>query len=1041
MAFDTLDCHVHLLAVDLDGGPYARDVRVARLWDGAGWRWADDWSTLDGKLLRPGHAALPVAAWPERLEFDAQGRLTARVRDGRRLEVLRDAAGGFLGLRAGTVQVRLTENGAEASDGRTVTYTLAGTLIEEVKGPLGTTTYGYAGAALDSVRWPDGGSLRLEGDGTSGLGGRWRCALSGDSARIDGPAGRWEVTRGEEWVVTTPGGTSFRSRWADGLLTGWTDGDGVRVELERDASGRIEGVRRDGERVARLTWDTHGLVELRDADGTWKLSRDEDGSVVQRLEPDGRGPLRDGSEGRPRWLRLGSESTVVTRDAAGRPSRLQSGGQGEARVERDAAGNLTRVTDGAGSVWSVERGLGGAPQALIDPAARRWDLRTDADGRLSRLVGPDGGAFSLVHSNGRLAQLSEGASRWTWLRDGNGALSGLRDPEGRQTTLSRSPSGAVTTVRLPDGITHSLGRDGLGRLRSVDGWRIVRDGRGRVAEVRGPGAVLAGWSRDGAGRVTGFGMGDVSFEFSRDLGGRVASVRAGETDTERWRLSRDSAGRVSEVSAADGSLVRLARDSAGLVTRVTDAFGEMALSRDMRGRVTKVVASHTWSIGRDLAGRVVRVQVDGLGTVGADYEADGGLRLLRLPDAAMVRRNVSRDAGELIATDHDGQSVGTAGWTRDGTGRILSLDSGGRVELERDPAGRLVRSLGPDGEWTREAGVLRAPDGSSVRTTPEGVPTGVSLATAGPWGLGAGEASYRWEGGRLTGLDGEAGGAALVHDSLGRPTQLHVGGRTVAIERDALGRLRRVGGEVVQSWDALLAIGRAPRVSLARGVVARPGGVVLSDPRGHPLLAPWSPPLRPWPTGWTPGVAAAETGAGGRFVLPGGLLLGFLRAVDPLSGVSTTPDRWPWVPLEPELGPAPTTFPTPDAATPALWDPVPFDTVAGWSDPVARLVEGGWLPGGGQEPAEAPGLPWLPASFARTVPAVVAGHGAVQLDEDIAGQLVLGAALFGRPLDHDVILDAFVGPGLRAEALDVPGIDLPVPAFVGAALADAPYGR
>ncbi len=1041
MAFDTRDCRLHVLAVDLDGGPYFRDVRVARLWDGAEWRWADDWSVVEGMLVRPGRTPVPTGAWPGVLEVDPRGRVTARVVDGRRVEVLRDAVGGFAGMKSANVRVALNPAGVEASDGRKASYTLAGTRVDAVEIAAGTTTYGYEGAALRTVRWADGGALRVEGDGTSGLGGRWRCTLSGSVTRLEGPAGRWTVDHGEEMAVTGPGGATMRTRWQSGMLRGWTDVDGVRVEIDRDASGRVESVRRDGERLARLTWTAEGLAELRDDAGGWRLLREGAGVVVQRSEPDGRGPVREVAGGRVQVVRLGSESAVITWDASGRPSRLQVGGQGEARLERDASGNLTRVTDGAGAVWSIQRGPTGAPEALIDPAARRWELRTDSEGRLSRLAGPDGVAVSLVHSDGRLSQLLRGATRWSWLRDAAGRLAGVRDPDGRLTSLSRDPSGAVTSIRLPDGAALTLGRDPVGRLRAINGWRITRDAHGFVTEVRAPEGALAGWSRNALGRVTGFGMGEVSFEFSRDLAGRVATVRAGETESERWRLNRDAAGRVAEVQRADGAAVSLARDSAGLVTRVTDAFGEMVLSRDMRGRIGKIVAGRTWTVGRDLVGRVVRVQVDGLGTVGADYESDGSLRLLRLPDSALVRRNTSADAGELVATDRDGKPVGAAGWTRDDSGRVMSLESGGPAHLERDAAGRLVRSLGPGGEWARDLGLLRAPDGSAVRTTADGLPTAVTLTVGGPWGLAAGEATYRWEGDRLTGLDGSAGGAALVHDALGRPSQLALGDRTVTIERDALGRLRRVGGEVITAWDALLAIGSAPRVPFPDGVVARPGGAVLSDPRGHPLLAPWSPPLRPWPTGWMAGVAAAETGAGGRYVLPGGILLGFLRATDPLSGVATTPDRWPWVPIEPEIGLDVPAFPHPDASTDALWDPSGFDAVDGWSDPLARLVEGGWLPGGGAEPEEAPGLPWLPAAFARSVPAPVAGHGAVQLDEDIAGRVLLRAALSGIALSNDVILDAFAGAEIEAEALDVPGFSLPVPSFVSVGLAEPPYGH
>ena len=147
------------------------------------------------------------------------------------------------------------------------------------------------------------------------------------------------------------------------------------------------------------------------------------------------------------------------------------------------------------------------------------------------------------------------------------------------------------------------------------------------------------------------------------------------------------------------------------------------------------------------------------------------------------------------------------------------------------------------------------------------------------------------------------------------------------------------------------------------------------------------------------------------------------------------------MPLEPELGPDIPLFQPPDGASPSLWDPEAFDRVRGWSDPLQMLVQGGWLPGGGPEPEESPGLPWLPASFSRSVPAPVAGVGGIVLEEDPAGTLLLSAALGGLPLGNDVFLDTFIGAELRKEALDLPGCRLPAPAFLDATLAGSPFGH
>lgn len=1044
VAFDVATCAVHVAVVDLDAGAYARDVRLARVWNGAAWGWADDWTVRDGVVERPGRTAMPVGELPEVLEVDAQGRVVARTLDGQRTVIFRGDDGSFRGMGRGALSVLLTDEGGVATGDRTVTYQRTGTRIDAAEGPSGRVSYGYDGPALRTVLWSDSAALRIESDGTSGFGGRWRCGVAGDTTRVDlSGEQRWTISReSSALTVEDPTGARMQTRWLGGRLLGWTDADNVRVDLARSEGGRITAVKLGGESVATLLWGRLGLAEVRDVNGgSWRVTR-ETGGVEARSEPDGRTLHREVVEGRVRVVHAGAETTAVSWDAAGRPSSIQVGGQGALRFERDAAGALLRVQDGAGGAWMIERDGNSRPTALTDPAGARWELRVDRSGRLDALTGPEGLRRTLVRSQGRISQYVVGSTRWSWLRDARGLLAGVRDPEGRLTGLARDQAGQLVSMRFPDGTSLALGRDELGRLRSVGPWRISRDNQGRALEVRSPEGAIGGWSRDRAGRVSGFGMGGVTFELTRDAAGRIQSVRAGEFGEERWRLDRDSAGRVSAVTTTDGRQTTLLRDSAGRVTRLADELGTTTLSRDLRGKITRVSAGHLWSVSRDVVGRLVRVEVGDLGTVGADYERGGGLKLVRLADGALVRRNASEDAGEYLAFDRNGRPIGSAAWSLDGSGRLVGLDAGGPVSFERDPGGGLLESLGPTGQWTAELGLIRGPDATEVRLDPLGRPVSVQLSTPGVWGLAAGLSTYRWDGGgSLTGVDGSGGGSVLVHDALGRLAAVTLGERVVPLIRDGFGRLRKVGDDVLVGWDALLEIGGAPRAPISADVVARAGGAVFADPRGYPLFVPWTGGLRPWPTGWNPGVDAAEFGPGGRFVLPGGIPVDLLRAVDPLSATATTPDRWPWTPLSPELRAGASPFRAPDATTEAWWDAAPFDVRRGWAHPLQALCELGVLPGGSPEPGESPGLPWLPASFARQVPPPLAGLGGALLEEDTLGRLVMAAALEAEPIDTSGLLRAFLAEELASDVVDVPGLDLPGPSFLYDGLADSPFGH
>ncbi|MFN7146460.1 MAG: hypothetical protein ACK4YP_21985, partial [Myxococcota bacterium] len=179
VVFDPATCAVEVARVDLDGGPANRDVRLARVWAGGAWRWADDWRVTAGWLERPGHAPVPLdgARFGEDvLRVDAAGRVVARLRGGRTVEILRDAAGAFTGMRSGTVEVRVAGDRGVASDGREVRWRRENGELRSVADAGGVgAAYGYAGGALARVTWADGSAVAITREGgrtrTAGVGG------------------------------------------------------------------------------------------------------------------------------------------------------------------------------------------------------------------------------------------------------------------------------------------------------------------------------------------------------------------------------------------------------------------------------------------------------------------------------------------------------------------------------------------------------------------------------------------------------------------------------------------------------------------------------------------------------------------------------------------------------------------------------------------------------------------------------------------------------------------------------------------------------
>jgi hypothetical protein len=193
------------------------------------------------------------------------------------------------------------------------------------------------------------------------------------------------------------------------------------------------------------------------------------------------------------------------------------------------------------------------------------------------------------------------------------------------------------------------------------------------------------------------------------------------------------------------------------------------------------------------------------------------------------------------------------------------------------------------------------------------------------------------------------------------------------LARDALGRLARVGESVVDGWDGLYAVDGHPRIHLPGIAHAEAGGGALLDPRGTPVLAVRGGALDLAPTGLAASAAAGEAGAAGRYLpFAGGPLLSLVDAVDPLSGQGTGPTLdWPWTARRWEPAPGPSPWAAPDDAADVPWDPAGWAPSSPWADPLALLVAIGELPDGGPRAARAPGVPWLPTSFAPRLPAPV----------------------------------------------------------------------
>lgn len=1045
---DPDDCGVRVLVIDAAAGAYGRDVRIARVWDGNTWQYADDWRVINGQVERPGRRNTPLGSVTESLETDAAGRVLTRRAGGRLVSILRNEAGHFLGMAAGSLRAELQFDalgntiGAVATGDRGTRYTLEGGLVVASARGEATTHYGYENQLLRSILWPDSALLRIERDGTSGHGGRWRCTNRGNESQVVAPGG--EVVRiqksGIETTITGPSGAQVEVTWQGGLLAGWRDPRGVRTEIMRAPDGRIDVIKQDGKDRIRVGGPGSASTSLRIEGQDWTLQRNEAGAVVGRSGPDGRSVEREvDSLGFATRVSAGGEKWTAMRDAGGRPYRLQAGAVGDIRIERELSGAIAKVFDAGGAEWRIERSARGTPLTILDPAGGKWDLRWDGMGRLTGVASPDGHKIGVVRQGDLVSQVVIGsASRWSFLRDPSGRLAGFKTPTGSLWGLARDGAGRIVQARRPDGRSLSLSHDPAGALTRIAGVDIRRTATGAPTELVEGKRSLVRWKRDSAGRVTEVQAAGLEFGVEYDGAGNVVATRVGET---RAPITRDGAGRA--VSAGETTL---SRDGSGLIALIESAGQVLKIGRDLRGRVERVsLLENDWRVGRDVLGRIATLSGPGGLEVGANWDPGGELAMVRLDGGLIVRRNTSADAGEILAFDAGGNEIGAAGWTLDDEQRVDTIIAGGTYKLARDSLGNVMAVEGENESWSRSDRHWGGWDGLDLRQSDETIwELSVSAEGDRVWGLEAGTAMLRrGADGVLTGLDGVAGGASLVHDPLGRLVQYSAGGRDLVVSRDGFGRLTRIGATEVAGWDGILRWGEQTRAPIARFAVARPGGVLLFDPRGFPLLLPWVGALRAWPTGFVPGIETAELGPSGRVAVgAGGPFVSLVDAVDPLSGQVTAGALiFPWTTPATEPPPALSPWASPDAASKRDWDPANWSAQDNWGDPAAVLVGLGLLPGGPAETDGIPGLPWLPASFASELSPALAHTGGIELDEDPVDAYVLGRALAAEPADLNGLFRALLGAELAAEIALPAGVGPALPPFLAAPLASEPFGH
>ncbi|MEU6222870.1 DUF6531 domain-containing protein [Streptomyces sp. NPDC047042] len=462
-------------------------------------------------------------------------------------------------------------------------------------------------------------------------------------------------------------------------------------------AGRLTEVTNSSGLPLRFTYDAEGrITSWTDRNDTsYTYTYDERGRVVRA---EGSGGYLSGTLDYDDTTR-----TTTTTDALGNVTRY----------EHNEAFRLIRTTDPLGHVTRQEWDANHRLVAVTDPLGQTTRPVHDDLGRLCGVIRPDGSRIHTEYDDLQLptAVTEPDGTVWRHEHDERGNRTAVIDPTGEATRYTFGRNGAIRTVTNPLG----------------ERVEITSNAAGLPVAVSDSSRVLKRYTYDAFGRpvrVTGPGGGTTRLTWSVE--GRLTSRTGPDGSVERWVY--DGEGNCTGHTDPLGATVRWEYDVFDLLTARVDPDGTRhTFSYDSARRLTTVTDPQglTWAYRYDPAGRLVEETDFNGHTMTYEYNA-GGL---------LVRR-----------TNSAGQSV-TYGY--DSTGQLVEKDADGRAtRFENDPAGRLLRAVGPDStlEYRYDAVgrvVAETVDGRVLatscdaagrrtrRTTPTGVTTTYSYHPGG----------------------------------------------------------------------------------------------------------------------------------------------------------------------------------------------------------------------------------------------------------------------------------------------------------------------
>jgi RHS repeat-associated protein len=430
-----------------------------------------------------------------------------------------------------------------------------------------------------------------------------------------------------------------------------------------------------------------------------------DGSVYWTERPQ----TTNGMKGRLR--RLSASGLVETIAGGGTDNQAddQDLGNGEPARENDFGGVPYGLAMGAdGSLYFAL-----PTEHIVERVTPDGWIHRVAGNRTAPVGAPEYGLQATATAIGNPTGVATGPDGEVYLRhDQPGApsnvfLSSVRGDGVLQPVagLARGQCGATSQDGEP--ATRTCIEAGRGLVVDPDGTVVYQDGRGQIRRVE---SALPGFG--GTSYAVPSQDGSEVWEFNGD--GRHLRTVDGLTGVTLQRFTYDGAGRLTGIEDRDGRTTTIERAADG-TPRTIVAPGGARTALDVDGHVTAV---------RDPLGRATTMT----------YANGGLLATLRRPEGGTS--TLTYDARGRLTRDVDPDGVVTTLDRTESDGHVkVDVSVGGKVttyELQVLANGDRRRTmLRPGGSLTT---LLVKPDGTRVRTDPDGTTTTVEPAADPRWG-------------------------------------------------------------------------------------------------------------------------------------------------------------------------------------------------------------------------------------------------------------------------------------------------------------------